>query len=332
MNSDKKPFFVAEMSCNHLGSLDRALAIVDAAADAGADAVKLQTWDRMCMPGYIIKDGPWKGRELSALYDEAKTPWEWHVPIFNRCRERGIVGFSAPFDLESLDFLESINCPMYKIASLEITDLLLVQEVARRRKPMIISTGAANSVQIANAVYVARAKGATSITLMKCTSAYPAPMEDCNLRAIHALNEFNVDAVGFSDHTLGLVAPVTATAFGATVIEKHLTLLRSDGGPDAEFSAEPQEFAAMVQACKQAYAALGSLELEACQSEDSSRKLRRSLWVVQDIKKGECFAPHNLRSLRPGDGMDAANWFIVAGKKATRNIKAGTPLQKHMVK
>lgn len=298
-----KPFIVAEMSCNHLGSLERALRIVDAAAAAGADAVKLQTWSVMAYPGYKIPSGPWAGRDLAELYAEAKTPWEWHEPIFERCKERGIVGFASVFDTEALLFLETLGCPMYKISSFEITDLKLISAVAKTGKPMIVSTGMATELEIHEAMDTMIDNGAQDITLLKCTSSYPASIEACNLATIADMRDQFRCEVGVSDHTLGTSAAIAATALGATMIEKHLTLARADGGPDAGFSAEPAELAAMVAGCREARSAIGEVHYGPTEEEKPSLQFRRSLFAKHNILAGQPILPDQVIALRPAIGL-----------------------------
>lgn len=296
-----KPTFIAELSANHLGSFDRAMRLVDAAYAAGATAVKLQTWSQIALPGYTIHSGPWAGRDLAALYEECRTPWEWHAPLFARCRELGMVGFSSVFDTEALVFLESIGCPMYKVASFEITDLPLIRAIAQTGKPIIISTGMATMREIAEAWQAAI--GCKDRMILKCTSSYPAPFAACNLRTIPHMRE-QFGNVGLSDHTIGFSAAVAAVALGATLIEKHLTLSRADGGPDAGFSSEPHEFYTMVKACREAADALGSVHYGPTEAERCSMIFRRGLWALQDIKAGEPITTQNARSLRPASGMN----------------------------
>ena len=274
----KLPLFVAELSANHLGNLTRALDLVHAAASAGANAVKFQTFtpEQMVAPGKMIEVGPWAGREALELYREAHTPREWHEPLFAAARGRGMLAFSSVFHPDDVAFLEGLRCPIYKIASFELTDLALIQCAARTGKPMIISTGMGTHDEIQEAATVAGDAGCTDLTLLKCSSAYPAPPGEINLRAMQYLSTFpRCNAVGFSDHTMGSACAIAATALGAQVIEKHLTLSRSDGGLDAAFSAEPGEFAAMVADCRQAAAATGDVIWGPSQSEEASRRLRR---------------------------------------------------------
>tara|TARA_R110000868_G_scaffold142759_8_gene360229 strand:- start:7991 stop:8986 length:996 start_codon:yes stop_codon:yes gene_type:complete len=322
------PFIIAEMSANHLGGLDRALAIVDAAADAGCDAVKLQTWDRMSVDHTPLSEGPWKGRSLVDLYDECKTPWAWHRPIFERAAERGIMAISTPFDAVSADFLDTLGCPMFKIASFEITDLELIRHVASKGRPMLLSTGMAHHDEIAQALHATgtaryRDRG---VTLLKCTSAYPAKIADANLLAMESMKAFGCH-VGLSDHTLGTVAAVAAVALGATVIEKHLTLLRADGGPDAAFSAEPDEMTELVTQCRAAAAALGDVRFGPSEAEQSSLHYRRSLWSVRGIRAGRVVEAADIQSLRPATGAPLSEYSRLIGMRALVDIPANTPVR-----
>lgn len=322
-----KPFLVAEMSANHLGSLKRAIDIVEAAAAAGADAIKVQTWTpgRMCVDReYTLQHGPWAGRRLFDLYEEAFLPWAWHRPIFERARLRGLVPFSAAFDWEAVDFLETLGVDRHKIASFELTDLPLIRYMASKGRPMILSTGMATSEELAPAYLAAR----HPVTILKCTSSYPAPLEGCNLTVLNEWRRIGFPLYGLSDHTLGLDAAVVATALGATYIEKHLTLSRADGGPDAGFSAEPAEFAAMVQAVRRAAATLGEVRYGPGPGEDPS--LRRSLWVLRDISAGESLRfGDNVATARPALGLPPAT--PLTGRRAAVDLKAGTALlQEHL--
>lgn len=298
-----KPFVVAEMSCNHLGSLERALHIVEVAANAGADAVKLQTWSVMAYPGYTIPTGPWAGRDLAELYAEAKTPWDWHRPIFDRCKAKGMVGFASVFDIEALTFLESAWCPMYKISSFEITHLELIAAVAKTGKPMIVSTGMATEAEIHAAVDTMIDNGCPKFTLLKCTSSYPAPVSACNLATIGDMRTRFACDIGLSDHTLGSAAAIAATALGATVIEKHLTLRREDGGPDAGFSAEPFELYQLVAGCREVASALGEVRYGPTPEEEGSLQFRRSLFAKANILAGQPIKPDQVIALRPATGI-----------------------------
>jgi pseudaminic acid synthase len=327
----QKPFVIAEMSGNHNQSLERALAIVDAAAAAGAHAIKLQTYtaDTMTMPGaYTIadKDSLWQGRELYDLYQEAYTPWEWHKPIFERASQHGIVAFSSPFDESAVDFLETLAVPAYKIASFENTDMPLLKKVAATGKPVIMSTGVATAADIDEGVRTLRAWGCQDLILLKCTSTYPATPENTNLLTIPHLTQLFRCQVGLSDHTMGIGVSVAAVALGATVIEKHFTLSRADGGVDAAFSLEPRELADLVIETERAQLALGHIQYGIQKAEQKSKLFKRSVYVAQDIKAGEIFTAENLRVIRPGLGLAPKYYEELLGKTAKTALKAGTPL------
>jgi pseudaminic acid synthase len=332
---EKIPFIIAEMSGNHNQSLERALAIVDAAADAGVDAVKIQTYTADTMTIDIDtgefsisdKDSLWKGETLYHLYEKAYTPWEWHTAIFERCKERGIMGFSTPFDDTSVDFLEDLGVPCYKIASFENVDLPLIRKVARTGKPIIASTGMTTVAELSDLVRTVRENGCTDLTLLKCTSSYPASPEGTNLRTIPHMRELFGCAVGLSDHTLGIGASVASVALGATVIEKHFTLSRAEGGVDAAFSLEPAEMAQLVRECRTAALALGTVSYERAEQEQKSLQFRRSLYVVEDMKAGDVFTEKNLRRIRPGRGLSPKYYDIILGKKVNCNITRGTAVQ-----
>ena len=332
----RRPFIVAELSCNHNGSLERALRVVDAAADAGADGIKLQTWSTEAMvvdPDYEMADGPWAGRNLRALYREAQTPWLWHQPIFNHARFRGLIPFSTPFDTDALAFLErEQQCEIYKIASFELVDVHLIKAVAKTGKPMIISTGMATFEEIGRAWFTAFYHGCRDITLLKCTSAYPTPASSVNLAAMQRLQKaFQTDttSVGISDHTMGSAVAVAATVLGATVIEKHLTLSRADGGPDAGFSMEPDEFAQMVKDCRTAADAIGTVTWGPQPGESTA--LRRSLWLVKDIEKGQILTNAHVRSARPALGLDCHKLTDAVGRHANAHYRGGQPLKMEML-
>lgn len=328
------PFIVAEMSGNHNQSLERALQIVEAAHKAGVDAVKLQTYtpDTITLdvntPDFFIEDKEslWKGRTLYDLYKEAYTPWEWHKPIFEKCRELGLIVFSTPFDETAVDFLEELDAPCYKIASFENTDLPLIKKVASTGKPMIISTGMATVAELDETVRTARANGCKDIILLKCTSTYPASPEDTNLLTIPHMRELFNCEVGLSDHTLGIGVAVASVALGATFIEKHFTLSRAEGGVDAAFSLEPQEMKMLVEETKRAWQALGKINYGATEKEKRSLKFRRSLYVAEDMKKGEVFTPKNLRVVRPGYGLEPKYYDLILGKRVKQDVKKGTPV------
>ncbi len=330
------PFIIAEMSGNHNQSLDRALEIVDAAALAGAHAIKLQTYtpDTMTIRGALTiddKNSLWYGRELHDLYKEAYTPWEWHLPIFERAKHKGILAFSTPFDETAVDFLEGLQVPFYKIASFENTDLPLLKKVAQTGKPVIMSTGAATIADIDEAVRTLKANGSGEIILLKCTSTYPATPENTHLLTIpHMAQLFNCP-VGLSDHTMGIGAAVAAVALGARVIEKHFTLRRADGGVDSAFSIEPKELKSLVIESERAFLALGTVQYGVQEAEKKSLRFKRSLYVVKDVKQGEGFTRENLRIIRPGDGMPPKFYDTVLGKTARTDIKAGTPLTWEML-
>lgn len=328
------PFIIAEMSGNHNQSLDRALEIVDAAAESGAHALKLQTYtaDTMTLDiregAFFIEDPKslWKGRSLYDLYQEAHTPWEWHKPIFDRCRERGIICFSTPFDDTSVDFLESLDVPCYKIASFENTDIPLVRRVAATGKPMIISTGMASIAELDETVQAAREAGCTDIILLKCTSTYPSTPENTNIRTIPHMRElFNIQ-VGLSDHSMGTGVAVAAVALGATVIEKHFTLCRADGGVDSSFSLEPEEMENLVVETERAWQSLGTVSYGPSEKEQKSLVFRRSLYVAQDMVVGEPFTTQNLRAIRPGRGLPPKYLEVFMGKKVMHDVKKGTPV------
>lgn len=332
---EKIPFIIAEMSGNHNQSLERALAIVDAAADAGVDAVKIQTYtaDTMTIDidtgEFFIsdKDSLWKGETLYHLYEKAHTPWEWHKAIFERCKDRGIMGFSTPFDDTSVDFLEDLGVPCYKIASFENLDLPLIRKVARTGKPIIASTGMTTVAELSDLVQTVRENGCTDLTLLKCTSSYPASPEGTNLRTIPHMRELFGCTVGLSDHTLGIGAAVASVALGAAVIEKHFTLSRAEGGVDAAFSLEPAEMAQLVRECRTAALALGTVSYERAEQEQKSLQFRRSLYVVEDMKAGDVFTEKNLRRIRPGMGLSPKYYDIILGKKANCSITRGTAVQ-----
>lgn len=328
-----RPYLIAEMSGNHNHDLGRALAIVDAAAESGADAIKLQTYtaDTMTLdlrtPGFVIEDPKslWHGRQLYELYEEAHTPWDWHGPIMERAASHGIACFSSPFDATAVDFLESLNVPAYKIASFEMTDVPLIRRVAQTGKPLIISTGMASVAEIATSVAEARAAGAADIVILKCTSTYPATPENSNLATIPNMREtFGCD-VGLSDHTMGCGVAVASIAFGACLIEKHFTLDRADGGVDSAFSMEPREFRLMREECDRAAQAIGIITYGGTKAEEASKQFRRSLYIAQDMVPGEVLNTQNLRAVRPGYGLPPAFFETLLGKPVARALSAGTP-------
>ncbi len=329
------PLLIAEMSGNHNQSLERALAIVEAAAQAGAHAIKLQTYtaDTMTLDveadGFRIQDPQslWAGRKLYELYQEAHTPWEWHAPIFARARELGLIAFSTPFDETAVDFLETLEVPAYKIASFEIIDLPLIRKVAATGKPMILSTGMATVAEIDEAVRTAREAGCRDIVLLKCTSTYPASPENSHLRTIPNMREMFGCEVGLSDHTLGIGAAVAAVALGASVIEKHFTLCRAEGGVDAAFSLEPDRIALLRQEAERAWQALGRVAYGPSQAELGSRVFRRSLYVIRDLRAGEVLTREHLKALRPGYGLPPKYIEVLLGKRVKRDVAKGTPVR-----
>jgi len=329
----RTPLIVAEISGNHNGSLDRALDIVRAAAAAGAGAVKIQTYtaDTITLdvdtPAFRVSTGHelWGDRTLHDLYEEAHTPWEWHEPIFSLARDLGMVAFSTPFDETAVDFLESLEVPLYKIASLEIVDTPLIELVARTGKPMILSVGTASIGEVAAAVEAARAGGCTDLTLLACTSSYPAIPDDANLRRMPVMAELFGCKVGLSDHTLGIGVAVAATALGATVIEKHVTIARADGGVDSAFSLEPHELAQLVVECDAATRALGSADVWSTAAENESLRLRPSLYVTTAVAAGDVVTHKNVRSVRPSGGLPPGDLPLVLGRTFARSAEVGTP-------
>jgi pseudaminic acid synthase len=327
-----KPCIIAEMSGNHNQSLDRAFELVDAAAEAGAHALKLQTYtaDTITMKGAHTINDPnslWNGKELHDLYKEAYTPWEWHKPIFDRAKEKGMIAFSSPFDETAVDFLESLNVPAYKIASFENTHLPLIRKVAKTGKPVIISTGVSSIADIDEAVKTLKEEGCENFILLKCTSTYPATPENTNLNTIPHLSQLHNCIVGLSDHTMGIGVSVAAVALGARVIEKHFTLRRSDGGVDSAFSMEPEELKALVVESERAFLALGKVKYGVQKAEEKSLFFKRSIYVAEDIKVGELFSEKNLRVIRPGDGLAPKYYLQIIGKTATKNYAKGTPFK-----
>jgi pseudaminic acid synthase len=333
VSRESAPVVVAEVSGNHNGSLSRALEIIDAIAASGAQAVKLQTYtaDTMTLDlaegEFFIADpaSPWKGESLYSLYEKAFTPWEWHEALFRRARERGLVPFSTPFDASAVDFLESLGTPAYKVASFENRDLALIRRVAATGKPVIISTGMATLTEIQEAVSAARAAGCRELALLKCTSSYPADAAYSNLLTIPQLRaEFECE-VGLSDHTMGVGAAVASVALGATLIEKHVTLRRSDGGVDSGFSLEPAELRMLVDEVRTARQALGAITFGPTPQELASLVFRRSLYICEDLEPGDVLTPQNLRAIRPGLGLPPKFLDDLLGKRVTRSVRRGTP-------
>jgi len=331
------PYIIAEMSANHNGSLDRAIAIVEMAKASGADAIKLQTYkaDTITIdhdgPEFLLNEGLWAGRRLYELYQSAAMPWEWHAPLFKKAKEIGIAIFSSAFDATAVDLLQSLDAPAYKVASLETGDIALIQRIAATGKPMIVSTGASEIAEIEEAVAAARAGGCRDLILLQCTSGYPTPASESNLRTIPDMAAKFDCLVGLSDHTYGTAVPVAAVALGACVIEKHVTLRRKDGGVDSDFSLEPEELARLVADCRISWEALGRVHYEVSPSERAIRPLRRSLYVVKDMAAGEAITEAHIRSIRPGRGLAPKHLKAVLGKKAAKPLKRGQPLDWSMV-
>lgn len=329
------PFAIAEMSGNHNQSLERALEIVEVAARSGAHGLKIQTYtaDTMTLDinegEFFINDPQslWQGTSLYKLYQQAYTPWEWHEPIFKRCKELGIIGFSTPFDVTAVDFLESLDVPCYKIASFENTDLPLIRKVAKTGKPLIISTGMATIAELDETVRTVRESGCEDLILLKCTSTYPATPENTNILTISHLRDLFDVQVGLSDHTMGIGVAVASVALGATVIEKHFTLARADGGVDSAFSMEPEEMRQLVIESERAWQALGKISYGVTEAEKKSLIFRRSLYISQDMKKGDILTPANLRAIRPGSGLAPKYYDILLGKSIGRDVRAGQPMQ-----
>lgn len=335
---DEPTYVIAEISANHNGNLDKALELVRLAAEAGADAVKIQTYtaDTITLDSdgepFLIKGTIWDGRRLYDLYQEAYTPWEWHAAIFEEAKKCGIDCFSTPFDPTAVDYLEALSPVLYKVASFEVVDIPLMRKIGATRRPVIMSTGMATLAEIDEAVQALRGSGCTQLALLKCTSAYPAPAEDSHLRTIpHLAQAFQVVA-GLSDHTLGSTVAIASIALGARIIEKHFCFSRSEPGPDSSFSMEPAEFRQMVDAIRQVEKALGRVNYTLSEKEKVSRSHRRSLFVAQDIAAGELITEANVRSVRPADGMHTRHLPEVLGHHATRDLKLGTPLTWEMIR
>jgi len=330
-----KPFIIAEMSGNHNQSLERALQIVEAAATAGVDALKLQTYtaDTMTLNisegEFVIEDknSLWYGENLYTLYKKAYTPWEWHKPIFEKCKELGIIGFSTPFDVTAVDFLEELDVPMHKIASFENIDIPLLKKVAKTGKPVIISTGMATVEELTESVETLKNNGCKEIVLLKCTSSYPASPENTNILTIPDMKKrFPGCEIGLSDHTMGIGVSVASIALGATVIEKHFTLSRADGGVDAAFSMEPEEMKQLVIETERAWQALGKVNYDLTEKEKDSLKFRRSLYIAEDIKSGDVLNEKNLRLVRPGYGLPPKYYEELLGKEVNKSVKKGAPV------
>lgn len=337
IETKSKPLFVAEISANHLGSLDRAKRLIKAAAKAGASAVKFQTYTAQTMTlnleEFRVSSNHklWGNQKLFDLYHGAHTPWEWHPELFEICKQNNVIPFSTPFDPTAVDFLESLGTPMYKISSMETSDIPLIRHVAETGKPLIISTGATEWQEIEDLVSAVKKTGNENLTLLVCTSSYPALPIDAHLKRITTLKEyFGVD-VGISDHTLGIGVSIAAIALGATVVEKHITLSRADGGADSAFSTEPEEFATLVKEGISAYQALGNAEWLIVNSEQESRRLRRSLYVVKNVKAGELVTSINIRSIRPSGGCSPKYYDGLIGRKFKSDQLKGTPMSEDLV-
>ena len=335
---DKSPvFIIAELSANHNGSLDNALETVKAAKRAGADCIKLQTYtaDTITLDydkeDFVIKGTIWDGKKLHTLYQEAYTPWEWHEQIYHVAKEEGLICFSSPFDKTAVDLLESLHSPAYKIASFEITDIPLIEYVASKGKPVIISTGIAQQEDIELALNACHRMGNYDIALLKCTSSYPAPIEEANMCMVKDLaGRYNVIS-GLSDHTMGSTVPIVATVFGAKIIEKHFIIDRAIGGPDASFSMNEEEFTAMVKAVREAEKATGIVDYKLTEKQAKGRDFSRSLYIAEDIKAGEIFTDKNLRSVRPGFGLHPKYFSEIIGKKSNQNLEKGTPMSLNFI-
>ena len=330
--ADEVPYVIAEMSANHNGNIETAFKIIEAAKQAGADAVKLQTYrpDTITLncdtEDFRIHGGLWDGRTLYELYEEAHLPWEWHAPLFAHARKHGITIFSSPFDISAVDLLEDLNAPAYKIASFEAVDHALIKYVASTGKPMIISTGMADAQEIQEAIDAAREGCCKELAILHCVSGYPAPAEDYNLRTIPGMIQRFGLVTGLSDHTLDNTTAITSVAMGATIIEKHFTLDRSGGGPDDSFSLEPVELAALCKDTKTAWAALGQVDYGRKSSEQDNVKFRRSLYFVKDLDKGQVLTTDAVRSVRPGFGMAPKHLEGIIGKRTLTAVKANTPV------
>lgn len=339
IGKDYKPFIIAEMSGNHNQSLERAIQLVELAADAGADAVKLQTYTADTMTLNIEKNefviqnegNLWRGESLYNLYQKAYTPWEWHKAIFDKCEELGLLAFSSPFDETAVDFLETLNVPAYKIASFENVDIPLIKKVARTGKPIIISTGMATAAELDEAVRAVRGEGNDQLILLKCTSTYPATPENSNLATIPHMRELFDVEIGLSDHTMGTGVSVAAVALGATVIEKHFTTARADGGVDSAFSMEPHELKQLVEDTERAWQSIGHIQYGPTEAEKPSVSRRRSLYIGEDMKAGDIFTSENLRDIRPGLGLSTKYYDILIGKTIKVDVKKGTPVSWELV-
>ena len=337
INDKSLVFIIAELSANHNGSLDNALETVKAAKRAGADCIKLQTYtaDTITLDSdkedFVIKGTIWDGKKLHTLYQEAYTPWEWHEQIYRVAKEEGLICFSSPFDKTAVDLLESLHSPAYKIASFEITDIPLIEYVASKGKPVIISTGIARQDDIELALDACHRMGNYNVALLKCTSSYPAPIEEANMCMVKDLAEkYNVIS-GLSDHTMGSTVPIVATVFGAKIIEKHFIIDRAIGGPDASFSMNEEEFTAMVKAVREAEKATGIVDYTLTKKQAKGRDFSRSLYIAEDIKAGDIFTDKNLRSVRPGFGLHPKYYNEIIGKKSNQDLDKGTPMSLNFI-
>ena len=338
IGSDTPPYLIAELSGNHNGDINRAFAIMEAAKDAGVDAIKLQTYTADTLTinhdgaDFKLNSGPWRGQTLYELYQEASTPWEWHERLFAKARELSITVFSSPFDETAVDFLEELGCPAYKIASFEAVDLALIRKAALTDKPVIVSTGMVTVEEIEELIKTVQVTGNNKLALLHCVSAYPATVGASNLKTIPHLSKDTGLCVGLSDHTLGTAVSVAAVSLGASIIEKHVTLNRHDGGPDSDFSLEPSELAALVRDCRDAWQAIGDVRVGRQKEAEGSTIFRRSLYIVEDMKKGEIFSSKNIRSIRPGFGMMPKHINDVLGCEAICDIARGTPLTLNLIR
>lgn len=332
IGAEQPPFLIAEMSGNHNQSLEVALAIVDAVADAGADALKLQTYtaDTLTIPGIASitdESSLWHGKTLYELYEEAHTPWEWHESIMSRAKERGLIVFSSPFDETAVDFLLELNVPAFKIASFENSHWPLLRKIAATGKPVIMSTGATSLSELSESVRILREAGCTQLALLKCTSSYPATPADSNIATIPHLRQLFQCEAGLSDHTFGVGVAIASVAQGASIIEKHFCLDRSLGGVDSSFSLEPSEFRLLVEESRKAHSAIGQVQYDLVHNEEKSRIFRRSIYIVEDMKAGEVLNEKNIRIIRPGFGLQPKYFEHVLGQRINRDIERGTPLQ-----
>ncbi|NMC36099.1 pseudaminic acid synthase [Candidatus Beckwithbacteria bacterium] len=335
IGTDYPPYIIADLSANHNQSLDRALEIVEKSHEAGIDALKLQTYTASCMtlnvkkPNFKIsnKTKLWKGEYLYSLYKKAPIPWEWHKPIMQKCKKLGLTCFSTPFSEKGVDFLENLDVPCYKVASFENIHIPLLKKIAKTKKPVIISTGMANVTELGEAIQTLRENGCRDVILLKCTSTYPADESESNLRTIPHMKDLFSCEVGLSDHTLGIGVPLASVALGATVIEKHITLRRKDGGFDSTFSLEPKEMKSLVIESRRAWKALGKISYESTKKEQASLQFKRSIYIAKDMRKGEQFTKKSLKVIRPGFGLAPKYYEHVLGKKISRNVSKGTPLK-----